>query len=83
MPKSKSTSPQNLTRTNPGAAAIDIGSTMHMAAVNPDLQVIFGDLTLAERWPPSTPWDLHQFRQLTSLSRALKSVGPLCRLWRL
>ncbi|ODT66434.1 MAG: IS110 family transposase [Pelagibacterium sp. SCN 63-23] len=36
MPKSKSTSPQNLARTNPGAAAIDIGSTMHMAAVNPD-----------------------------------------------
>ena len=27
--------PQNLTRMNPGAAAIDIGSTMHMAAVNP------------------------------------------------
>ncbi|CAN7757639.1 transposase [Rhizobium sp. LjRoot258] len=26
----------NLTRMNPGAAAIDIGSTMHMAAVNPD-----------------------------------------------
>ena len=36
MPKPKSNSPQNLTRTNPGAAAIDIGSTMHMAAVNPD-----------------------------------------------
>lgn len=27
---------QNVTRVNPGAAAIDIGSTMHMAAVNPD-----------------------------------------------
>lgn len=36
MPKSKSTSPQNLTRTNPGAAAIDIGSRMHMAAVSPE-----------------------------------------------
>lgn len=36
MPKTKSSTPQNLTRANPGAAAIDIGSTMHMAAVNPD-----------------------------------------------
>ncbi|MDZ7874348.1 MAG: hypothetical protein U5N27_15185 [Rhizobium sp.] len=36
MPKTSSSMPQNLTRMNPGAAAIDIGSTMHMAAVNPD-----------------------------------------------
>ncbi len=36
MPKTSSSMPQNLTRINPGAAAIDIGSTMHMAAVNPD-----------------------------------------------
>lgn len=33
MPKTSSSMPQNLTRMNPGAAAIDIGSTMHMAAV--------------------------------------------------
>lgn len=36
MPKTSSPIPQNLIRMNPGAAAIDIGSTMHMAAVNPD-----------------------------------------------
>lgn len=36
MPKTRSSMPQNLTRMNPGAAALDIGSTMHMAAVNPD-----------------------------------------------
>lgn len=36
MPKARSSAPQNLTRVNPGAASIDIGSTMHMAAVNPD-----------------------------------------------
>lgn len=36
MPKTSSSTPQNLTSMNPGAAAIDIGSTMHMAAVNPD-----------------------------------------------
>jgi hypothetical protein len=36
MSKPRSTSTQNLTLVNPGAAAIDIGSTMHMAAVNPD-----------------------------------------------
>lgn len=29
-------SAKNLARINPGAAAIDVGSTMHMAAVNPD-----------------------------------------------
>lgn len=34
MPKIMPTDPQNLTRMNPGAAALDIGSTMHMAAVN-------------------------------------------------
>lgn len=37
MPKPRLTSPQNLTRMNPGAAAIDIGATMHMAAVDPDV----------------------------------------------
>nr|WP_244456435.1 hypothetical protein [Agrobacterium pusense] len=36
MPKTRLSAPQNLTRLNPSAAAIDIGSTMHMAAVNPD-----------------------------------------------
>jgi len=36
VPKTSSSMPQNLTRINPGAAAVDIGSTMHMAAVNPD-----------------------------------------------
>lgn len=36
MPKIIPANPQNLTRMNPGAAALDIGSTMHMAAVNPE-----------------------------------------------
>ena len=36
MPKTRSSAPQTLTRMNSGAAAIDIGSTMHMVAVNPD-----------------------------------------------
>lgn len=36
MKKVKTGSQQNMTLVNPGAAAIDIGSTMHMAAVNPD-----------------------------------------------
>lgn len=36
MPETVSSNAQNLARMNPGAAAIDIGSTMHMAAVNPD-----------------------------------------------
>ncbi|WP_421405538.1 hypothetical protein [Agrobacterium fabrum] len=36
MPKIIPTNPQNLTRMIPGAAALDIGSTMHMAAVNPE-----------------------------------------------
>lgn len=31
MPKTGSSNAQNLARMNPGAAAIDIGSTMHMA----------------------------------------------------
>lgn len=35
MPNTSSSIPQNLTCMNPGAAAIDIGSTMHMAAANP------------------------------------------------
>lgn len=49
MPKTSSSMPQNLTRMNPGAAAIDIRSTMHMAAVNPDCAEIpirsFGTFT--------------------------------------
>lgn len=36
MPKISSSIPQNLNCMDPGAAAIDIGSAMHMAAVNPD-----------------------------------------------
>ncbi|MGU3401696.1 hypothetical protein ACLBWS_18660 [Brucellaceae bacterium D45D] len=36
MPKFVSPDTLKLARVNPNAAAIDIGSTMHMAAVNPD-----------------------------------------------
>ena len=35
MPKT-TTGGQDLKLVNPGAAALDIGSTLHMAAVNPD-----------------------------------------------
>ncbi len=36
MTKTKTGDHPDLKMVNPGAAAIDIGSTMHMAAVNPD-----------------------------------------------
>ena len=36
MKKSSARGQPDLKMVNPGAAAIDIGSTMHMAAVNPD-----------------------------------------------
>lgn len=36
MPKTIPSNAQNLRRMNPRAAAIDIGATMHMAAINPD-----------------------------------------------
>ncbi|MGO4441174.1 transposase [Rhizobium sp. RAF56] len=49
MPKTIRSDAQNLRRMNPGAAAIDIGSTMHVAAVNPDSDVMpirtFGTFT--------------------------------------
>lgn len=36
MPKTSSSTLRTLASMNPGAAGMDIGSTMHMAAVNPD-----------------------------------------------
>lgn len=36
MNRSKSVRADGLTMVSPSAAAIDIGSTMHMATVNPD-----------------------------------------------
>ncbi|SIQ87476.1 Transposase [Rhizobium sp. RU33A] len=73
MPKTSSSMPQNLTRMNPGAAAIDIGSTMHMAAVNPDCAEMpirsFGTFT----------HDLHDlaawFRSCGVTSVAMESTG--------
>ena len=73
MPKTSSSMPQNLTRMNPGAAAIDIGSTMHMAAVNPDCADMpirsFGTFT----------HDLHDlaawFRSCGVTSVAMESTG--------
>ena len=73
MPKTSSSMPQNLTRMNPGAAAIDIGSTMHMAAVNPDCAELpirsFGTFT----------HDLHDlatwFRSCGVTSVAMESTG--------
>lgn len=73
MPKTSSSIPQNLTRMNPGAAAIDIGSTMHVAAVNPDCADMpirsFGTFT----------HDLHDlavwFRSCGVTSVAMESTG--------
>lgn len=73
MPKTSSSMPQNLTRINPGAAAIDIGSTMHMAAVNPDCAEMpirsFGSFT----------HDLHDlaawFKSCGVTSVAMESTG--------
>lgn len=73
MPKTRSYAPQNLTRTNPSAAAIDIGSTIHMAAVNPDSDDMpiraFGTFT----------HDLHDlaawFRSCGVTSVAMESTG--------
>lgn len=73
MPKTSSSMPQNLTRMNPGAAAIDIGSTMHMAAVNPDCADMpirsFGTFT----------HDLHDlaawFKSCGATSVAMESTG--------
>ena len=49
MAKSKTGDHPDLKMVNPNAAAIDIGSTMHMAAVNPDTDALpvraFGTFT--------------------------------------
>ncbi|WP_371398854.1 hypothetical protein [Marinovum algicola] len=49
MTKRKSGGHLDLKMVNPNAAAIDIGSTMHMAAVNPDTDIMpvraFGTFT--------------------------------------
>ena len=67
MTGAKSRSADALAMVNPGAAAIDIGSTMHMAAVNPNTDdnpvrafgTFTGDLHDMARWfdlpPPSGP----------------------------
>ncbi|MEM6848894.1 MAG: IS110 family transposase [Pseudomonadota bacterium] len=72
MPKKKTNS-QDLKLVNPGAAALDIGSTMHMAAVNPDCADVpvrsFGTFTR----------DLHEladwFRSCGVTSVAMESTG--------
>lgn len=73
MLKTGSSAPQNLTRMNPGAAAIDIGSTMHMAAVNPD-----SDDMPIRAFGTFTP-DLHElaawFRSCGVPSVAMESTG--------
>lgn len=58
MKKAKSDGQAALTMVNPGAAAIDIGSTMHMAAINPEVDnnpvrafgTFTGDLHDMARW---------------------------------
>lgn len=72
MPKKK-TNGQDLKLVNPGAAALDIGSTMHMAVVNPDCADVpvrsFGTFTR----------DLHEladwFRVCGVTSVAMESTG--------
>ena len=73
MPKEIRPKPYDLKLINPGAAAIDIGSTMHMAAVNPDHSDMpiraFGTFTQ----------DLHDladwFRSCKVTSVAMESTG--------
>ena len=58
MTGAKSGSMDALSMVNPGAAAVDIGSTMHMAAVNPNADgdpvrsfgTFTGDLHAMARW---------------------------------
>ena len=49
MPRPTTGGPPDLKMVNPDAAAIDIGSTMHMVAVNPDTDIMpvraFGTFT--------------------------------------
>ncbi|UWQ75700.1 hypothetical protein [Leisingera sp. M658] len=51
MTKPKTSDHPDLKKVNSNAAAVDIGSTMHMAAVNPDTDTMsvraFGTFTLA------------------------------------
>ncbi len=73
MTRPKSGSMNALSMVNPGAAAVDIGSTMHMAAVNPnadgDLVQSFGtftgDLHAIARW----------FKTCGDTSVAMESTG--------
>ncbi|WP_084294284.1 MULTISPECIES: hypothetical protein [Leisingera] len=73
MTKPKTGGHPDLTMVNPCAAAIDIGSTMHMAAVNPDADAMpvraFGTFTR----------DLHNlaawFRSSGVTSVAMESTG--------
>lgn len=58
MTRAKSGSMEAMSMVNPGAAAIDIGSTMHMAAINPNAAdnpvrafgTFTGDLHEMARW---------------------------------
>ena len=73
MTKSKTSDHPDLNMVNPQAAAIDIGSTMHMAAVNPDTDIMpvraFGTFTQ----------DLHDladwFQSCGVTSVAMESTG--------
>lgn len=73
MTKRKSGGHPDLKMVNPNAAAVDIGSTMHMAAVNPDIDIMpvraFGTFTQ----------DLHDladwFRSCGVTSVAMESTG--------
>lgn len=73
MTKMKTGGHPDMKMVNPGAAAIDIGSTMHMAAVSPDVSEVsvraFGTFTQ----------DLHDlaawFRSCGVTSVAMESTG--------
>ena len=73
MPKTVPSNAQDLKRMNPRAAAIDIGATMHMAAVNPDADDVpiraFGTFT-------HDLYDLaHWFKSCGVTSVAMESTG--------
>ena len=84
MASYKSGDHPDLKLVNPNAAAIDIGSTMHMAAVNPDVQAspvrAFGTFT-------QDPHDLANWFQSCGVTTvAMESTGvywiPAFEIWK-
>ena len=75
MTKRKTGAPPDLKMVNPNAAAIDIGSTMHMAAVNPDTDImpVRACETFTQALQDLADW----FRSCGVTSMAMESTGVL------